>query len=300
MNDNKLLPVGALLFSATAWGVIWYPYRLLEKAGVVGEMATFVTYLTALVLISLLFPMAWRQFGRAPGALAVIALSGGWCNLAYVLGTLSGEVMRVLLLFYLAPLWTVPLARFILKEKISFSGYAVVFLALCGAMVMLWNPSLGLPIPTSGAEWLGLSSGFAFSLANVMVRRVHNCGVAVKTQSIFLGTTVVALVVALSRSGNTPEMLNLMRDEWGMVLFTAAVLASMSLAVNYALSHMAATRAIIIMLFELVVAAVASYFLVGEEMDLKEWVGGAMIVAASVFSGIMEGRQSPEQAPAVA
>ena len=47
-------------------------------------------------------PLAW-----------VMGLAIGWSNLAYVLGILEGEVMRVLLLFYLAPLWTVPIARIV-------------------------------------------------------------------------------------------------------------------------------------------------------------------------------------------
>jgi drug/metabolite transporter (DMT)-like permease len=42
--------------------------------------------------------------------LLLIALVAGGCNLGYVLATVHGEVMRVLLLFYLAPLWTVLLA----------------------------------------------------------------------------------------------------------------------------------------------------------------------------------------------
>jgi len=153
LNEHKLLPVAGLLFSAIAWGIIWYPYRLLGDAGVSGEMAIFVTYLVALITTTLFYPRAWQQFSRAPGVLAVVAIASGWCNLAYVLGVLAGEVMRVTLLFYLAPLWTVPFARFILKERISSVGYLVIFFAFCGAVVMLWNPGWGLPMPTTRAEY---------------------------------------------------------------------------------------------------------------------------------------------------
>jgi drug/metabolite transporter (DMT)-like permease len=41
------------------------------------------------------------------------------------------------------------------------------------------------------------------------------------------------------------------------------------------------------MLFELVVAAVAAYFLTDEALTMKEWVGGAMIISASLFSAKM-------------
>jgi drug/metabolite transporter (DMT)-like permease len=37
-------------------------------------------------------------------------------------------------------------------------------------------------------------------------------------------------------------------------------------------------------MFELVVAAVSSYFLAGEAMTAREWMGGAMIIAATLMS----------------
>jgi drug/metabolite transporter (DMT)-like permease len=64
----------------------------------------------------------------------------------------------------------------------------------------------------------------------------------------------------------------------GIIIFV------LSVAVQYGLTHVPANRAIVIMLFELVVAAVAAYLLTDEAMTLKEWIGGAMIVFASLFS----------------
>ncbi|MDP2784248.1 MAG: EamA family transporter, partial [Sulfurimicrobium sp.] len=61
-----------------------------------------------------------------------------------------------------------------------------------------------------------------------------------------------------------------------------------TLTVQYGLSHTPANQAIVIFLFELVVAAISSYFLAGELMTMQEWLGGAMIVAASLFSGKLE------------
>ena len=49
---------------------------------------------------------------------------------------------------------------------------------------------------------------------------------------------------------------------------------------------MPANRAIVILLFELVVAAIASYWLAGEMMRPQDWIGGSLIVAASLASGL--------------
>ena len=49
---------------------------------------------------------------------------------------------------------------------------------------------------------------------------------------------------------------------------------------------MPANRAIVILLFELVVAAAASYWLAGERLRPQDWIGGALIVVASLASAV--------------
>ncbi len=296
MTENKLWPVAGLLFAAAMWGIMWYPYRLLREAGMAGELSTFVTYAVALCGATLLFPRAWRELTCAPKALAGVALAAGWCNLSYVLAILNGEVMRVLLLFYLAPLWTVPLAWIILGERVNRIGYLVIVFAFLGAVVMLWNPAAGLPMPSNGAEWLGVSAGFSFALANVMTRRAENCGIAVKALSAFIGVILVSLIALLFRQGSESiaAIASVSPMLW-LVLLIGVMQISMTFAVQYGLTHLPATRAIVILLFELVVAAVAAYFLADEVMDVKEVIGGAMIIAASLFSGHMKRGLAPEK-----
>ncbi len=48
-----------------------------------------------------------------------------------------------------------------------------------------------------------------------------------------------------------------------------------NLVVQYGLTQTPANHAIVIFLFELVVAALSSWLLAGEAMGLKEWLGGA-------------------------
>ena len=76
----------------------------------------------------------------------------------------------------------------------------------------------------------------------------------------------------------------------GLIAGIAAALFAMSLALQYGLSRMPANRAIVILLFELVVAAVAAYLLAGETLRAQDWIGGALIVTASLASAWMERR----------
>jgi drug/metabolite transporter (DMT)-like permease len=286
-EPNKYFPpAAALLLGASAWGLFWYPYRLLEAAGIGGILATLLTYAVALAIAAIAFPSAYKQWSRSPWALAVVALAAGCANLFYVLGMLAGEVMRVLLLFYLAPLWTVPLAALVLGERPSAIGYLIIALAFAGAVVMLWQPAGGAPWLQTGAEWYGLGSGFAFSLANVVTRRLDHVGVPAKSLALFAGVIGVCLV-GLVFAGSTRQLnaLHAGLSHWPLLIGVGVCLFAMSLMLQYGLTHMSANRAIVIMLFELVVAAVSAYWLAGEAMGAREWIGGLMIVGASLFSG---------------
>jgi drug/metabolite transporter (DMT)-like permease len=276
-------PTLALLFGAATWGIVWYPYRLLAQAGVDGIWATLFTYGLALAIGILAFPRVAASLRRMPPLAIVMGLSIGWSNLAYVLGVVEGEVMRVLLLFYLAPVWTAPLARVLLHERLDARGLAAMAVAFAGAMVMLWHPQVGVPWPGTRAEWLGLAAGFFFALGNVLVRRLEDMGDAAKSIVIWAGVAVVAAAyVPLSRLSAT-EALEHARAAPLVVLGIGVALFGMSLALQYGLSRLPANRAIVILLFELVVAAVAAYLLAGEVMRPQDWVGGALIVAATLM-----------------
>jgi drug/metabolite transporter (DMT)-like permease len=184
-------------------------------------------------------------------------------------------------------LWTVLLARLLLGEKVSLPGTAVIALSLAGAVVMLWQPKLGQPLPQNGAEWLGLAAGLLFALANVLIRKAHALPIELKSMAVFAGVVVVGGLVLPFQ----PAPIVLPPAEgWLLVGLIGLVLLATNLFVQYGLTHTPANRAIVIFLFELVVAALSAWLLAGETMTLQEWVGGAMIVAASLFSGRLEER----------
>lgn len=288
-SKQKVLAIAGLLFGAVAWGLIWYPLRLLEQAKVSGALSTFATYTVALLLGALFFRRSLRQL-RPTAIVWRIGLSAGWANLAYVLAVIQGEVMRVLLLFYLAPLWTVVLARLLLAEEPAPPGWAVMLLSLGGALMMLWHPAGGLPLPGNSAEWLGLSAGLMFALSNVLTRRAQEAGVVLKSVSVWCGASLLALVPLF---GEPAALVPLAQISWHIWLALAALgglIFAVTLAVQYGLSHTPANQAIVIFLSELVVAAVSAYFLAHEALSPREWLGGAMIVAASLFSGKLEAK----------
>ena len=275
-------PVVALLLGAALWGVSWYPLRLLEARGFYGVWLTLVVYAGALTVGLPALLHHRTELGRHKSALLGIALSGGCTNIAFVLAILDGNIMRVLLLFYLSPLWAVVLGWFVLGERVSRSALLTLAVAMTGAFIMLWRPTLGMPWPASHADWLAMGAGLAFALSNVIVRGTPQVSIAEKVTSTWIG--VVALAAGLILWFGVPVPSVSPPVTLAALLLGAAGFACMTALVQYGVSHMAIRRSAVILLFELVAGALSQQLLSDEVMTLTEWVGGTLIVLAAYLS----------------
>jgi drug/metabolite transporter (DMT)-like permease len=287
---QRTLAIASLVYAATLWGLVWYPYRLLDQAGVGGIASGFFSYATPLLLLGWLHGRALRAARGHWLWLTALGLAAGWTNLAYVLAVLEGEVVRVLLLFYLSPLWTVLFSRFLLHEKLNRAGWAVMALAAGGALVMLWQPG-EWPLPGHRAEWLGLSAGVMFAASNVISRHLDGVTEGAKAVSIWMGVVVLAVIGLALKPAELDFMADAGMQTWLLLLGVGLAIGSMTYAVQYGLARVPANQAIVIFLSELVVAAIAAYFLSDERMGVQEWIGAVMIITASLFSGHMEDDQ---------
>ncbi|MDD2914995.1 MAG: DMT family transporter [Gallionella sp.] len=284
-SKQNLMPVAGVLSGALVWGLIWYPYRVLQDVGVSGALATLLTYLLAMLCGAFMLPRVWRELPKAGWWAVLLVLSAGWTNFGYVLAMLHGEVMRVLLLFYLAPLWTIFFSYWLLGERLNRYGYLIIALSSSGAFIILWEPQLGMPLPNNPAEWIGLSAGMGFALSNVVSRRAAHLSVEAKSFSVWLGTALLTAPLLWWQGGLPDQLLRIDAQAWLILALLGIVLCATSFTVQYALARLPANRAIILFLFELVIAAASSYFLAGEAMQLRDWLGALLIVSAGLLSG---------------
>ncbi len=284
-SKRNLLPIAGVLSGSLVWGLIWYPYRVLQDVGISGALATLLTYLLAMLCGAFMLPRVWRELPGAGWWAVLLVLSAGWTNFGYVLAVLHGEVMRVLLLFYLAPLWTILFSYWLLGERLDRHGYLIITLSFSGAFIMLWEPRLGVPLPADLAEWIGLSAGMGFALSNVVSRRAAHLSIEAKSYSVWLGTALLTAPLLWWQGGLQNQLSAIDAQAWPILALLGIVLCATSFTVQYALACLPANRAIILFLFELVVAAISSYFLADEVLQARDWLGALLIVSASLLSG---------------
>ncbi len=283
-RQSNLLPAVALVFNALTWGVSWWPFRQLEAAGLHPLAATALIYLLAVAVITLVRPAAWREVLTHP-ALWVLVLASGTTNAAFNWAVTMGDVVRVVLLFYLMPVWAVLLARLLLREPLTRGALLRVGLALAGALVILWpRDGAGWPLPRTLPEWLGVVGGFSFALNNVMLRREAARSEGARALAMFVGGALVSLLLALVLHGRgvVPALPPV---AWGWMagaLTLAAFFLASNLALQYGAARLPANATAVIMLVEVLFASVSAVLLGAGSVDARVLMGGAAIIAAAL------------------
>ena len=285
-HQQKYFALAALIYGAISWGLIWYPYRILNDNGLAGLQSSVLSYCLALLIGWLLFWRRYAQVAQVPASAYWLSLVAGWTNLAYVLAIIDGEVMRVMLLFYLSPLWTLLLARIWLNEHWQRPQLLAIGLSLIGAELMLTDGQWGLPWPQSTSDWLALSAGIGFSITNVITRFSTHLTVAAKSMLVWLGVFSLSVIVLLWQEGLAGFAIvsSVNMQAMGLLLLIALMITSATLLVQYGVTKIPAIQASVLFMFELIVAAVAAYFLANETMSVIEMIGGLCIVAAGLLS----------------
>lgn len=286
-TDARTLAPLALVFNAFTWGVSWWPFRQLEGAGLHPLWLTAITFGVAVAGLLLARPHVLGEVLRTP-ALWTLVLAAGTTNACFNWGVTIGDVVRVVLLFYLMPLWAVLLARPLLGERIHAAAVLRIVLALVGAVVVLW-PRNGTDLAAfTLPDVLGLVGGFSFALNNVMLRREAKRSEPARALAMFGGGMLIALLLALvqwqaGRIGPPPV------PAFGWVLGTAALAAwfvASNLALQYGAARLAAATTAVIMLTEVVFASASALLLGAGALDARTAIGGALILSAAALAAL--------------
>ena len=289
---GRRLAVAALLFNAFSFGVSWWPMRQINALGLHPLWLTGISFAVAVALLLLWRPQALVELWRTPSLWALMA-AAGLTNACFNWAVSFGDVVRVVLLFYLMPLWAVLLAWWLLGERISARGALRVALALAGALVVLWpadaDAAFGAwPLPRNLAEALALLGGICFALNNVLLRREARRGQTARSLAMFLGGALVALLLAglLTQRG-----LAALPPAAGWAWMAAvAGMALWFLVANLALQHAAAllpaNTTSVILITEVLFATVSALALGAGTLGPREALGALMIISAAVLAAL--------------
>ncbi len=289
------LAVACLLVNAFFWGISWWPFKQLEAQGLHPLWATAIVYGAAFGLIALWCAwrhVDWRAWRRHP-ALWALVVASGLTNVGFNWAVTVGDVVRVVLLFYLMPAWSIAVAWLLLGERPGRAAVLRLLLALTGLFIVLKRPDMPWPVPESLADGLALLGGLSFAITNVLLLKLRDSPESARMLAMFGGGTLMAAITALlglatgviaHGAAPTPAW-------WPFLgLLTLAFLLG-NLALQYGAARLAAHTTALVMLSEVVFASVSSVILGAAQWDARTGIGGVLILLAALLSVLPQARK---------
>tara|TARA_B100000575_G_scaffold294413_1_gene310177 strand:+ start:2700 stop:3428 length:729 start_codon:yes stop_codon:yes gene_type:complete len=229
----------------------------------------------------------------------LIAISYGITNLAFNWAIAEGNVMRVVFLFYLMPIWAQIFAIFLIKEKLTIISFIGISTATFGAFLILiynqinikeFSPEIFFSI--SKEDFLAIVGGIFFGLGNVLVRKAIKIKSLLKTFAIFYGTFFVAAVFllvnliypVLGKSTILDAVIMQSFTDIKFLLIFSSFVVGLGLA-NFLLQLGASKLPVFItstlLMFEILVALVSTTILQEAPLRINEFIGGGLILIAA-------------------
>jgi drug/metabolite transporter (DMT)-like permease len=266
--------------------VSWWPFRTLQGYGLHPLWSTALMYLMVFALLLTLRFKSWRGVLANPG-LWLLALSSGLTNVGFNWAVTVGDVVRVVLLFYLMPAWSVLVAWLLLGEKPTTASLLRLALAMAGVLIVLKTPDSPWPIPQGGADWLALMGGLTFAITNALLRKFKHAPSEACMLAMFGGGALMATLAALlgmsQRIVPGPAL-----QAAGIPVLLALSLAFMAgnAALQYGAARLAASATALVMLTEILFASGSAALLGAATFTPRIVLGGSLIVLAAVLAAL--------------
>ena len=277
-----------IFLASSFWGVLWVPMRHIEAMGLSGLwVVVLFHFLPALAILPLIVKTASssrRDWGRA--AVAGALMGAGFA--LYALGLVVASVTKTVILFYMTPIWSTVIAYFVLRERAGWGRWLAIAAALVGCALVTGVSRDELRFDP--ADLLGLLSGLFWALGSVMIRRYEGLSFLNISFLQYLFGGIMALIAALYLGDPVPQLNALLQAIPPAFLASAVVFLPSALLIFRIMQYVSPGLVGILMLSEVLVAAVSAALWLGETLSSTQWIGVGAILTTGVFVGFYEGK----------
>lgn len=284
MQASRITALAMLIVFGTGvvWGAYWIPVRSLDAQGIGGAWGT-VAITGAAVLLLLPAAIARRRSLASAGTVALVAVAlGGAAFAFYSVAFNYGRVAICILLFYLTPVWSTLIARYVMGWPTPPLRLFAIGVGLLGLITMLAATG-GMPVPRTPGEWMGLASGLLWSIGTTGIRAKPALRPAEAAFVFAVGALLAALLLTLFLGG-WPTSVDAPLRALGTAISAGALWWGLSIAaLMWATVRLDPARVGILLMSEVVVGATSAALLAGEALHPVEIAGGALVLCAGVL-----------------
>lgn len=270
----------ATFLSASAWGMYWFPLRIIEGVGVSSAWSVVIINACPLVLLIPLFIIT-KNAKLHFKLILFSALMIGLAITLYANALVETTVVRATLLFYLNPIWGTLIGLVILSEKLTKARIISILVAMLGLICLLSegeNPTHPLNI----GDFYGLLSGLFWVIGAASLNRGKNIEIIPLTTFIYIATTVFSFLFAVIIYKDDPPEVSLIVSILPSSIVWSVLVFLPSFMIIFKVSQVLFPgRVGLLMMSEVIVAIISASILIPtENMISLQWFGAFAIVGA--------------------
>jgi len=284
MTDRTPVVASSLIVAiGILWGLYWIPVREIGVHGLPGAWSTAAITLAAGATLA---PFALRNGAlRSADPVALISITlGGAAFAFYSIGFIYGRVALVVLLFYLTPVWSTLLTRYIFGWNTPRLRIVAMAIGLVGLLVMLGAKG-DAPIPRNLGEWMGLLSGILWAIGSTGIRVRKELGPVPAAFAFALGAAITAvccglLIGPLPFATAVPDIATVLI--WSVITGLLWWVLTVPLLM-WATARLDPARVGILLMSEVLIGILSAAIIAGEHISLLEIIGGALVISAALL-----------------
>ena len=265
------------------WGVYWLPVRALADMGLAGAWGTLAITLAAAAVLAP-FALADRRRLAEVDPLALVSIAlGGAAFALYSVGFLYGRVAIIILLWFLSPVWSTLIGRFIMRWPTPRLRVAAIVVGLAG-LVLILGANGQAPWPRGVGEWMSLVGGVLWSISTTGIRTKSDIDPLPAAFVFAIGATVAALALAPMLAPSPSLDAHDAARMIGLGLATGGLWWGASIAgLMWATTRLDPARVAILLMTEVLAGALSAAFLADERLRAAEMAGGILVLCAGVL-----------------
>lgn len=283
LRRSEAVPAATAVAAAILWGVWWIPIRHLNGHGLDGAWAALAMGVAALPPLAA-FAFANRRKSKFSARTWTGAILVGAAIAAYSTALALTDVVRVVLLFYLAPAWSIAFECIWSGRRLSWGSGLAVAVSLAGmALILGRSAEYGGVGP---GEALALASGFAWAIGAGIVFAEPPGNIAGLSLASVAGSVVVcAASVALfgSVAGAAPDMDALRASAPAAVVSGSGYFAAVMALTLWAAKRLPPALMSFLLSAEIISGVGSSALLLDERFGAIEFVGALLVVSAAII-----------------
>lgn len=291
-QQQTILPVLLTFFAAILWGLWWIPVRYLEGQGLSGGQIALAGNLGAVCSVAfymLLTRQSPRLSRRALGGALLVGVAVSSYSIALVLT----DVIRAILLFYLAPAWSKIVEWGVLGHRWRHTSTLTLALSLFGAFLVLGGE---LSLAGFGlGDALAVASGIAWAFGAMLVFTDLRARAAPVTLATMIAATLVAGGFMLAVGDSLPGADLAPAMGVGLAVGAVILLVIMMLTL-WSAQRLSPGLLSFLFTMEILSGVVSGALLLDEVFGGPQMLGAAMIVGAALVEVVLALRARPAAA----